>query len=346
MILTNVKIIALLIFQNLMMSSSNENILSNKYCEKEDMNCFINEFPKTIKEFGYYFNEYGQLRHSKTNEPFKFEVKEEDYDYNQRHYEILGELVTDYVYELLINDTGLVKKYIPFDASSDEPQTFVFMSNDVVKNQDKLLVLIHGSGVVRAGQWARRLIINDCLDSGTQLPFIKRAQGLGFSVVVLNTNDNYKEINNQKVYIRGSENSDNHALYVWKNIIQKTPAKNIAIIAHSYGGVVTMNLLNMLGESFQNRVFAIALTDSVHSLSHQKVNSQAIQWLQKVARNWVSSSQPLDTPLRTDQYEVPCVSAGDKRHEMTSWSSFASIFEFLDHKYQKSILNKVKKTKN
>ena len=37
-------------------------------------------------------------------------------------------------------------------------QTFVFASEDYLTNQDKLLILIHGSGVVRAGQWARRLV--------------------------------------------------------------------------------------------------------------------------------------------------------------------------------------------
>ncbi|XDV20269.1 hypothetical protein PO909_025620 [Leuciscus waleckii] len=38
------------------------------------------------------------------------------------------------------------------------------------------MVLIQGSGVVRAGQWARRLIINEDLNSGTQIPFINRAK--------------------------------------------------------------------------------------------------------------------------------------------------------------------------
>ena len=47
---------------------------------------------------------------------------------------------------------------------------------------------------VRAGQWARRLIINDCLDSGTQLPYIKEAKARGFSVLVLNTNQNKSRI--------------------------------------------------------------------------------------------------------------------------------------------------------
>ena len=36
----------------------------------------------------------GQLRSIETNEPFKFEVKKGDRDYNQKHYEALGEVRT------------------------------------------------------------------------------------------------------------------------------------------------------------------------------------------------------------------------------------------------------------
>ena len=35
-----------------------------------------------------------------------------------------------------------------------------------------------------------RLIINDCLDSGTQLPYIERALRKGWGVLVMNRNDN------------------------------------------------------------------------------------------------------------------------------------------------------------
>jgi hypothetical protein len=59
------------------------------------------------------------------------------------------------------------------------------MSEDALTNPQKLMVLIHGSGVVRAGQWARRLIINEDLDSGTQIPFIKRAMDVSESSFVL-----------------------------------------------------------------------------------------------------------------------------------------------------------------
>ena len=47
--------------------------------------------------------------------------------------------------------------------------------------------------------------------------------------------------------IPGSESPEDHVKTVWKNIV----AKNIVIIAHSYGGVVTMELAT--ARSFQDR---------------------------------------------------------------------------------------------
>lgn len=293
------------------------------------------EFPDTIEGFGYKFNEFGQLRHIQTGARFEFQVKQDDHDYNQRRYEALGEVITDYVYDLVIREGKLQKATIPIDAADGEPTTFILHSKNAFTTTDRLVILIHGSGVVRAGQWARRLIVNDSLNSGTQLPFVKRAEGLGYEVIVLNTNDNSRE---GKGPVRGSESPESHTTYVWENLVVKSPAKYVAIIAHSYGGIVTIHLANSYPHSFQERIFAIAFTDSPHSLSAQGTSTSMIQWLKKVARNWVSSSQPLDTPLhQSDDLKIPCVSAGNERHDMTSWSSFASIFEFLDQKYRRAI---------
>ena len=43
------------------------------------------------------------------------------------------------------------------DAKKGEGTSFFFMSRNI-KDCDKLLILIHGSGAVRAGQWARRSV--------------------------------------------------------------------------------------------------------------------------------------------------------------------------------------------
>ena len=37
----------------------------------------------------------------------------------------------------------------------NEPISFVFIGGDLYTNENKLLILIHGSGAVQAGQWAR-----------------------------------------------------------------------------------------------------------------------------------------------------------------------------------------------
>lgn len=170
------------------------------------------DFPDTLEGFEYAFNEKGQLRHIKTGEPFVFNYREDLHRWNQKRYEALGEIITKYVYELLEKECNLKKISIPVDASESEPKSFIFMSEDALTNPQKLMVLIHGSGVVRAGQWARRLIINEDLDSGTQIPFIKRAMDEGYGVIVLNPNENYIEVEKPKIPVQASsESSDEPA---------------------------------------------------------------------------------------------------------------------------------------
>lgn len=64
-------------------------------------------------------------------------------------------VITEYIYELLQTKVGLEKKKVPLDPEEGGVQGFFFASPDFEK-QEKLMILIHGSGVVRAGQWARR----------------------------------------------------------------------------------------------------------------------------------------------------------------------------------------------
>ena len=140
---------------------------------------------RSLADFGYGFDYLGQLRQlsdgQPTELPFKFEVKPGNRAYNQRHYEALGEMLTEEVYRLL-ESSGLERLAVPSMVEEDGggggavPQSFVFASPDYA-TADELLVLIHGSGVVRAGQWARRLIINEslgevgdqCCGSGSKL---------------------------------------------------------------------------------------------------------------------------------------------------------------------------------
>ncbi|XP_030637734.1 cotranscriptional regulator ARB2A homolog isoform X1 [Chanos chanos] len=333
-------------------------------------------FPKTLEEFEYAFNEQGQLRHTKTGEPFVFNFREDLHRWNQKRYEALGEIITQHVYERLEKDCNLRKEFLPVDAMEDEPKSFIYLSEDALINPDKLLVLIQGSGVVRAGQWARRLIINEDLNSGTQIPFITRAMEEGYGVIVLNPNENYlevekesdpdaqpspddmeepaekrerkeekegkkkrdfyekyrnpqKEKETEQIFIRDNKSPEEHTRYVWDHFISKSLAKNVFFVAHSYGGLCFVDLMIHREEEVKKRVCAVAMTDSVHSLWHQEAERSILDWMQERCCNWVSSSDPLDTPLDNMLPDCPRVSAGTEKHELTSWRSFNSIFHFF-----------------
>ncbi|XP_078421253.1 cotranscriptional regulator ARB2A homolog isoform X2 [Cetorhinus maximus] len=335
------------------------------------------KFPQTLEEFEYSFNEKGQLRHIKTGEPYIFNYHEDLHRWNQKRYEALGEIITHCVYELLENECHLKKVYLPVDATEGEPKSFIFMSEDAITNPDKLMVLIHGSGVVRVGQWARRLIINEDLDSGTQIPFIKRAMDEGYGVIVLNTNENYMEVEKSKkqvqspanetdepaekkekkddsqketnkrrdfyekyrnpqkeketkhIPIRDNGTPEEHTLYVWDHFISRSSAKNVVFVAHSYGGLVFVELMIQREAEVKSKVISVALTDSVHNVWHQEAGKSILDWMQEHCRNWVSSSEPLDTPVEFMLPDCPRVSAGTERHELTSWKSFHSIFKYF-----------------
>ncbi|XP_073200584.1 cotranscriptional regulator ARB2A isoform X8 [Lepidochelys kempii] len=256
------------------------------------------EFPDTLEGFEYAFNEKGQLRHIKTGEPFVFNYREDLHRWNQKRYEALGEIITKYVYELLEKECHLKKVTLPVDATESEPKSFIFMSEDALTNPDKLMVLIHGSGVVRAGQWARRLIINEDLDSGTQIPYIKRAIEEGYGVIVLNPNENYIEVEKTKAQVQlSSDSSDEPAeKRERKDKIQKETKKR---------------------------------RDFYEKYRNPQKEKETLQLYIRNCCNWVSSSEPLDTSVESMLPDCPRVSAGTERHELTSWKSFPSVFKFF-----------------
>ena len=89
-------------------------------------------------------------------------------------------------------------------------------------------------------------------------------------------------------------------MYVWEHIIQKCAAKNVYIVAHSYGGVVTGHLVcnihvfrtktmnslqadvSKFRSDFQKRVKKIAFTDSVHNFDKQNTSSAVRRWMASV----------------------------------------------------------------
>ncbi|XP_050401477.1 cotranscriptional regulator FAM172A homolog isoform X1 [Patella vulgata] len=294
-------------------------------------------FPETLQEFGYDFNDKGELRDIQTDEYYNFHHSEGDHRYNQKRYEALGEKITDYVYDLMEKETKLKRVYIPVDAEENAARSFIFMSEDALSNPDKLMVLIHGSGAVRAGQWSRKLIINDNLDKGTQLPYIREGIKQGYGIIVLNTNVNKVKLNDGNEHpVKKNQTPEEHGIYVWQHFVLKSKAKNIAIVAHSYGGIVTLEVANKFTSDILSRVFAIGFTDSVHSVSHQIDDIAIVDFLKEKAVNYVSSNKEQGEPVDSyEKHDCLRIAAGTNQHELTSWSCFNLLFDFIKDQYEK-----------
>lgn len=165
---------------------------------------------------------------------------------------------------------GLKRYYL----NRSGPSTFVYATRRKFTNSRRLMIIIHGNGKVRAGQWSPRRIIYHSWDEGTQLPYIKEAIARGYDVLVLNTNDHIRYIRNgQRMRIPGSTTAEQHAITVWDKFV--APSRNLRgvyIVAHSYGGVVTLALAQNRPRQFFRLVKRVAFTDSVHSFLKSRQN--------------------------------------------------------------------------
>ena len=70
---------------------------------------------------------------------------------------------------------GLIEAELPL--REDGPINNIFLSPNALKCE-RLMLLIQGSGAVRAGMWARALCINDTLETGSVIPYIVRESNI------------------------------------------------------------------------------------------------------------------------------------------------------------------------
>ncbi|XP_009959101.1 PREDICTED: putative protein FAM172B, partial [Leptosomus discolor] len=302
------------------------------------------------EELKYDFNIKGELRHLDTNESFVFEYYKNAHEKNHKRYQVLQHLITQYVYELLERVCMLQKIYIPTDATENEPRSFFFVSENALTSSSSLIVLLQDRGVFRAGQWGHRTIVSEGLGHGTQIPFIKMALQSHKGVIVLNPNDNFIDLKTEKERLsfstreesptskqsiwwipkRGSSSPEEHTMYVWDHFISKSAAKNVAFVAHGYGGLVFVDLLVQRKQEVMNKVYAVAFIDSTHNTRHQaRSDPQAQEWIQKNCREWVSNSKPLDKAVGS-LVKVNCtVSAGTEKYSLAPSCCLHAIFKYL-----------------
>ncbi|UJR15111.1 hypothetical protein I4U23_002077 [Adineta vaga] len=290
----------------------------------------------SLQEYGYHFKN-DKLVSIESNEPFKFDVFD-DKEENQKRYETIGKLIDNAVFDLLESTCKLQRVTVPIDAKRNEKTSFIFVSNDL-STAKYLMIIIHGTGVVRAGQWSRKLIINEGLEIGSQMEYIRRARAAGYAVIVTNTNLNdfqsSRSLRRHSTHpIRGSSSAEEHGCYVWEHFVRPSPAKHICIMAHSYGGAVVLEMARQFLKEFEQYVFAIALTDSPMTVYGRRVKKNVLQMLKQKTINWVTDTEKTDTVIG----ESDCCqlrSAGHTIHEWTSHTAIDAIFKYFAAKRQK-----------
>lgn len=105
-------------------------------------------------------------------------------------------------------------------------------------------------------------------------------------------------------FLQGSSTAEEHGCYVWENFVKPCPIKHVCIMAHSYGGAVLLEMVflfrlkrrtsfsmidsvfhlqaSKFKNDFQERVFAVALTDSPISIYGHNIKKNVLKMLKKV----------------------------------------------------------------
>ena len=252
----------------------------------------ISELEKLID---YKYNDKGELLHKIT--------KKKCGKLNQQEYDLVGLYVQCYVENLIITKFDLNILYVPNKSNNylnrDEaiPQCKILTTKDFSTNP-KCLILIQGTGVVRLGQWARSVCINENLDLGTMIPYVDKAIKNNYSVIIMNPNER-KDFKTEEE-IEEFKTMESHSVYVYNNIIKKNNnIKDIYIVAHSRGGECAVEiLLNNKEDLMEGKIKKIAFTDSVHGEDYLKLGKDGVKLFRKISRNYIGSDKPLGVFVR------------------------------------------------
>lgn len=286
-----------------------------------------------IRALGYEYRQ-GQLRQVAGDQAFVWQ--------GQSHYDAMADAVGQYVPLLLEEEAQLTPLWLPLGVSAGEGCP-IFVSEDYDK-AEQLLLIVQGMGKVRAGVWGCSLCINNSLEEGTMLPYLRRAKASGYGVVVFNPNENTVD----GVPIPGSENFGSHVRYVMENVVSRCTAAKLDILAHSHGGRALMSYLGTAGgdncaSKLVKRMNRLVFTDSYHLQTQLAYLPSAVKSLlsdPSRAVNFVPDTSPLGTHVEewaSQEYAFSeiekgclCVSAGVLDHPSTNYAAMGAVFEFLE----------------
>lgn len=135
------------------------------------------------------------------------------------------------------------------------------------------------------------------------------------------------------------ETMSRHCRYVWEHLISKSPAASIALIAHSAGGMCTVDLIERFTKEFFKRCEALVFTDSgYHSLfTSPRLTADMQTRLAEIGihfRAYRNDHMEVGEVFPHQQGGIREVSAGTSEHVLTTGVSTPAIIDFLNNKFK------------
>ena len=177
------------------------------------------------------------------------------------------------------------------------------------KNASKIgVILVQGTGQVRAGIWTRQVCLEGGFTLGSMMPQVDWAVQSGYPVLVMNPNYNIDPSTKKRVPF--NENMGKHAVHIWRNYVEPSGFEKLLVIAHSAGGGCVTDIITTFPETFFNQVKQLAYTDS-WVIESDSLSAAQQAFMQMNAVHYVTSDEPLGVSIGDDKYSTcPVVSAG------------------------------------
>jgi len=204
----------------------------------------------------------------------------------------------------------------------------IYHSPGALRSPKKLLVVIQGTGRVRAGAWSIKICMNNGLKQGSVISAIHDAKARNMEIIVLNPNDpGSKRLSSM---YKEKYGMILHTLAVFEHYILPAKPENVFILCHSMGGECTLRAISHFPEWSMNTVRAIAMTDACEiEITNAKYNIG--EWLFDHAINWVCSSEKANKHIGLGESSWH-YSAGTNSHPLSTAKAWAFIWVFFDKK--------------
>ncbi|KAI9987070.1 hypothetical protein PInf_022928 [Phytophthora infestans] len=268
---------------------------------------------ESLEELDYYFDDAGTLRHCRTNQAV-YELMSDE-----RRAGELDDIVKAAIFHIqmeMLAELAFKQARVPLDPRPDEPKearSSIFLTSDWRTNAN-LLVVVNGGRGAQPGIWSRDLLIQEGLELGSMLPVMRRATACNFGVAVVNPSTSNVTIGNDTFPIRGSSSPDEHMLYVWDNIISRAQARNVYVLAYSFGAKSVVTLIQKREEQVVKRVNALVFAEGAYRIDPSTTSPAVAQFLKQRAINFKGDAQisvGAHIPAEEEKLSCSCLSVGD-----------------------------------